>query len=94
MERFNVVNFLRFDTIRGRIRLYIMLVVCIPSIVAALFFFFFQRQQIVEAEIIQIADDLHKNKNTVKGYVDVCFEDLHFLIRGRLRIRKIKHASG
>lgn len=94
MERFNVVNFLRFDTIRGRIRLYIMLVVCIPSIVAALFFFFFQRQQIVEAEIIQIADDLHKNKNTVKGYVDVCFEDLHFLIRILQSHRtEISHAS-
>ena len=81
MKQMNMINFFRLDTIRGRIRLYVILVVCIPSLIAALFFFFFQREKIVEAEKIQIADDLVKNKKTVKGYVDGCFEDVNFLIK-------------
>lgn len=78
MEAFGMINFFRLDTIRGRIRLYVILVVCIPSVIAALFFFFFQREIIVESEKNQIADDLVKNKKTVKGYVDACFEDVNF----------------
>lgn len=81
MTKYDFFNFLKVDTIRGRIRFYVMLVVCIPSIVSALFFFFFQREQIVESEKNQIVDDLYKNKNTVKAYVDVCFEDVNFLIK-------------
>ena len=77
----NVMNILKLDTIRGRMRLYFMLVVCIPSVISALFFYFFQREQIIENEKIQIADDLYKNRNTVRGYIDVCFEDVNFLIR-------------
>ena len=26
-------------------------------------------------------EDLYNNKNTVKAYVDVCFEDVNFLIK-------------
>ncbi len=77
----SVINFLKFDTIRGRIRFYVIIVVFIPTVVAALFYFFFQREQIVEAEKNQIVDDLHNNKNTVKAYVEVCFEDVNFLIK-------------
>ena len=77
----SVINFLKLDTIRGRIRFYVMLIVCIPNIIAALFFFSFQREQIIETEKIQIAEDIYKNKNTVNGYVDVCFEDVNFLIK-------------
>ena len=81
MKRLNVISALSVNTIRGRIRLYVILVVCIPSIIAALFFFFFQREQIIETEKKKIAYDLYKNENTVRGYVDVCFEDVNFLIR-------------
>ena len=76
-----MLSFLKLDTIRGRIRFYVMLVVCIPSIIAGLFFFFFQREQIIEAEKVLISEDLNKNKNTVNGYINVCFEDVNFLIR-------------
>lgn len=81
MNRINILSFLKLDTIRGRIRFYVMLVVCIPSVIAALFFFFFQREQVVEAEKALIAEDLNKNRNTVNGYINVCFEDVNFLIR-------------
>ena len=81
MKKINILNFFRHDTIRERIRFYVMLVVCIPSVIAALFFFFFQREQIVESEKSQISEDLYKNKKTVKAYVDVCFEDVNFLIK-------------
>lgn len=81
MKKNYILNFLKIDTIRGRIRFYVILVVCIPSIIASFFFFFFQREQIVEAEKKQIVDDLYNNKNTVKAYVDVCFEDVKFLIK-------------
>lgn len=57
MNRINILSFLKLDTIRGRIRFYVMLVVCIPSVIAALFFFFFQREQVVEAEKALIAED-------------------------------------
>ena len=77
----NIFNFLKFDTIRGRIRFYVIIVVCIPIVIAALFYFFFQREQIVEAEKNQIVDDIHNNKNTVKAYAEVCFEDVNFLIK-------------
>ena len=81
MKKSYISNILKFDTIRGRIRFYVVLVVCIPSIIASLFFFFFQREHIVESAKTQIAEDLYKNKNTVKAYADVCFEDVNFLIR-------------
>lgn len=81
MKEFIITNLLKLDTIRGRIRLYVLLVVCIPSVVAALFFFVFQREQIIETEKNQISDDIFKNRNTVKAYIDVCFEDVNFLIR-------------
>jgi diguanylate cyclase (GGDEF) domain len=81
MEKINIMNFLKLDTILGRIRFYVILVVCIPSVIAALFFFFFQREQIVEAEKLLISEDLYKNRNTVNGYINVCFEDVNFLIR-------------
>ena len=77
----NIFNFLKFDTIRGRIRFYVIIVVCIPTVIAALFYFFFQREQIVEAEKNQIVDDIHNNKNTVKAYSELCFEDVNFLIK-------------
>lgn len=81
MKKNYILNFLKFDTIRGRIRFYVMLVVCIPSIITSLFFFFFQREHIVESEKNQVVEDLYNNKNTVKAYVDVCFEDVNFLIK-------------
>ena len=81
MKKRYISNLLKFDTIRGRIRFYVVLVVCIPSIIASLFFFFFQREHIVESAKTQIAEDLYSNKNTVKAYIDVCFEDVNFLIK-------------
>lgn len=81
MEKYDIINFLKLDTIRGRIRFYVILVVCIPSIIAAFFFFFFQREQIIESEMSQIADDLSNNKKIVKAYVDMRFEDVNFLIK-------------
>ena len=81
MKKNYILNFLKFDTIRGRIRFYVMLVVCIPSIITSLSFFFFQREHIVESEKNQVVEDLYNNKNTVKAYVDVCFEDVNFLIK-------------
>ena len=77
----NIINFLKFDTIRGRIRFYVIIVVCIPTVITALFYFFFQREQLVEAEKNQIVDDINNNKNTVKAYAEVCFEDVNFLIK-------------
>ena len=81
MSTIDILNFLKLDTIRGRIRFYVMLVVCLPSIIAALLFFFFQREQIIETERLLISEDLHKNKNTINGYINVCFEDVSFLLR-------------
>ena len=81
MKTINVMNFLKLDTIGGRIRLYVTFAICIPSVIAALFFFFFQRENIIETEKNQMSEDILKNKNTVKGYVDVCIEDVNFLIK-------------
>lgn len=94
MDRQKIINILRLDTIRGRIRAYAVAIACIPITIAALFFIFFQQERILENEKNQIAEIVGHNKNTIKAYVDVCFQDLSFLSKLITTHRsKLSHAS-
>ncbi|MCQ4859706.1 diguanylate cyclase [Desulfovibrio desulfuricans] len=81
MNKHRLMSIFRFDTIRGRIRAYTIAIVCIPITIAALFFIFFQQERLIENEKKQLAEILGQNKNTIKAYVDVCFQDVLFLTK-------------
>lgn len=81
MNRHKIMSLFRFDTIGGRIRAYMIAVVCIPVTISSLFFIFFQQEHLIENEKKQFTEILIQNKNTIKAYMDVCFQDVTFLTK-------------
>uniref|UniRef100_I2PXD3 diguanylate cyclase n=1 Tax=Desulfovibrio sp. U5L TaxID=596152 RepID=I2PXD3_9BACT len=74
-------HLLGFDTLRGLIRFYTLLLVSLPLLLAALFFTFFQRGQVIEAEREQLAESLAQDRNIVRSWMSERFADVEFLAR-------------
>ncbi len=72
-------RFLRIDTVRGALRAYALVLVCLPLGFSAVFFALFQRERILHSELSQLVDSLNQERTVVRAWLAERFDDIRFL---------------
>ncbi len=73
------IRSLGLKTLRGKLRLYTLLLTTLPFLLAALFFFLFERQQVVGTSLGLLVSGLEHECSVMRFWINERFEDAWFI---------------